>query len=337
MSGSLPLGFGDLLRVMDRLAPADDTARTSIAAMLGFERVPRSLQDGQEDTDHAVRIDVPEPQTTPRSVPSISPPPAPAPQRSSLESRLPPIDSPRTSLVIRVVEEPDPNPVPPAWLSSILPPPQQNGADDDFIPDFEPLFAPASTRSLIAAALAVPRAEGEVCIDQIIDRLARGLPITRLPREVRPTLRMGIEILVDHGDGMEPFSRDAAELVDRVRHIVGEGATRVLHFAVSPLRAGTGARRRWTDYRVLAAGTPVLVLSDLGIGGADPHLGDITLHWLDFLDRLHRACCPAIAFVPYPMTRWPVALAARMSIIEWDRSTTVACARRAAPAGRRRP
>jgi hypothetical protein len=76
-------------------------------------------------------------------------------------------------------------------------------------------------------------------------------------------------------------------------------------------------------YEPPASGTPVLLVTDLGIGV--PPLAQDTLFiddWRDFADRTARARCPIIALVPYSPERWPAALKGIINIIQWDRSTT---------------
>ncbi|WP_437941088.1 hypothetical protein [Sorangium sp. So ce341] len=148
---------------------------------------------------------------------------------------------------------------------------------------------------------------------------------------------MGVQVLVDRSDTMVPFLRDEAELVERVQRVVGAEATAVLRFEQNPLVAGPGPRRLWRPYTPPAAGTPVLVLSDLGIGGQALDEVDPTTAWLDFIEIVGRAGCPLVGFVPAPPGRWPAALVGRMALLSWDRTTTVADAARAVRGGRRRP
>ncbi|WP_437552575.1 hypothetical protein WME97_14885 [Sorangium sp. So ce367] len=201
----------------------------------------------------------------------------------------------------------------------------------------EPLFAAPVTRSLLGAALAAQRPDGPVCVEFLVERLARSLPIERVPRALHRTLRMGVQVLVDRSDTMMPFLRDAAELVGHVQRVVGAETTNVLRFAQNPLVAGAGPKRLWRPYAPPAAGTPVLVLSDLGIGGRALDEVDPTTAWLDIVAIVERAGCPLVGFVPYPRERWPAALVGRMALLTWDRTTTVADAARAVRGGRRRP
>jgi hypothetical protein len=124
---------------------------------------------------------------------------------------------------------------------------------------------------------------------------------------------------------MEPFARDQDHLLDEIQQAIGKDSTEILHFRDNPLRgAGSGAIWTWQSYACPAPGTPVLALSDLGIGG--PFLNpdrSSTSEWLSFAEKLSGHSCPLIAFVPYPENRWPPELARQMTLVCWDRPTTV--------------
>jgi hypothetical protein len=339
VSGPPPVGLGDLLRAFGRLAPEDDATRAAIGRLLGFERVPAGAPAVE-----TARIPLDEPRAQERRAPerprAEAPPAAPAGPGDTGVSPAPgPSGDP---LVIRLLDEagegggaPAVQLAAPAGVAALPRPPAGDAGEP--VPELDPLFAPRWVRTLVSAALAVPRPEGAVEIDRVVERIARRLPVTRLPRRPTPTLRMGVQVLVDRCKGMEPFQHDAEELIERIRAVVGESSTAVLRFDGDPRVAGTGPKRRWGAYRPPAAGSPVLVLSDFGLAGADPFDGDPVETWLDFAAMTRRARCPLIAFVPFPERRWPVALAGRMALVEWDRTATVTAARRAAQKGGARP
>ncbi|MFH8799742.1 hypothetical protein ACH4F6_09145 [Streptomyces sp. NPDC017936] len=192
-------------------------------------------------------------------------------------------------------------------------------------PRLEPLFAPRSSRALLTSALTTTVPDGEPDIDVLVETFARGLPLTRLPRTPRPTLRFGVQLLVDLGESMQPYLRDQRELVRQITGLVGAELTHLCYFADLPTRgAGPGGRHTWRPYRPPGAGTRVLIVSDLGVGSPllSPRRASVT-EWHHVLDDIARAGCSTLALVPCPVAWVPAAFAGLLSALTWDRTTTV--------------
>lgn len=185
----------------------------------------------------------------------------------------------------------------------------------------EPLWDPRWTRELVAAAAATPTVGHDVDVEQLVDALARGRALVAIPRRRTRTLGLGVQVLADLGPAMDPFARDRDGLVDTIRETVGRRRTSVLRFSGSPRRAGPRGRASWEAYRGPDPGTPVLALTDLGIGMA---AADVHGEWLELAERLRLRGSRLVALVPYPPSRWPRQLSVRMVIVHWDRPTTVA-------------
>jgi hypothetical protein len=201
----------------------------------------------------------------------------------------------------------------------------------------DPLFGRVQRRGILSAALATPAPEGELDVDEAVATLARLEPLRRMPRRLVPTMRRGVQLLLDIGAGMLPFLEDQRSLASALDDILSDECLEVLYFAACPSRGvGAGARDEWRAWRPPPAGTPVLVVTDLGIGG--PRLDDDragVAEWLGFAhvaaSEGHRLLC----LVPCQATRWPAALARAMTLIHWSERTTVAPVRRAVREGRR--
>jgi hypothetical protein len=148
-----------------------------------------------------------------------------------------------------------------------------------------------------------------------------------LPRLPVPTLRFGVQVLVDRAEPMFPFYRDQQALIEAVRDVVGRGMTEVRYFADSPLRGtGAGHRRSWTGYRPPAPGRPVLVVSGFNINlDAERYQAD----WQRLVHLLSKQDSAAVAFVPFPRGRWPGWLSTLLPLVCWDRSATTAAVRAA--------
>jgi hypothetical protein len=190
------------------------------------------------------------------------------------------------------------------------------------------LFAHRSTAAILWAAMSQNVEGGDLDMDAVIDVIAKGRPVDRLPRRRTRTLRFGVEVLVDLSEGMQPFRRDQIELVESIRRLAGSGQTRVTYFADAPMRgAGSGAAWTWDEYRAPSPRTRLIVLSDLGIGGPplSPHTA-LPEEWTEFVDYVRQQDCDVIAVVPYPRHRWPPAISSLLPMLQWDQITTTAVA-----------
>ncbi|MCZ4604892.1 hypothetical protein O3S80_14310, partial [Streptomyces sp. Lzd4kr] len=204
-------------------------------------------------------------------------------------------------------------------------------------PPLEPLLTERSSTAILNAALTtLVRDDGEPDIDALVEAFARGIPLTRLPRAPRPTLRFGVQVLVDQGDGMQPYRRDQYELARRITGLVGAELTQIRYFADAPNRGtGPASPRTWQPYRPPSPGTRVLLVSDLGVGGPLLHPRRASVvEWYQVCHEIVRAGCTALALVPYPVSRVPAELTPLLSALTWDRTTTVSTV--AALVGRRR-
>lgn len=192
-----------------------------------------------------------------------------------------------------------------------------------------PLFVPHWTSAILRAMLSRQVPEGPVDIPALIDVLAHGRPVTRLPRRPVQTLRYGVQVLVDRSPGMQPFRRDQNHLVRRIRAVVGSDLVEVGYFSGLP-QHGTGPGARWTrtEYTPPESGRRILLLSDLGLGGPPDHFHRGTRDdWEEFVRLVTRAGCSAVALTPYPPGRWPDWMTRLLPLVSWDRTTTASRAR----------
>jgi hypothetical protein len=219
---------------------------------------------------------------------------------------------------------------PPDWLRTV---PHLEEATPSKISSRIPLqslFRPIWTRAILSDALSTAGVGGEIDIDRIIQQISAAQPLTELPRRQVPTLIRGVQLLVDCSEAMEPFAGDQILLKSAVYRVVGRNKTQTMSFHGNPLwGAGSGLRDEWPAYDPAPSGTPVLALTDLGIGnpGYFAERAD-DRDWLEFTEMLREHGCPLIAFVPYPENRWPEALRTAMTILQWDRPTNSSAVRR---------
>lgn len=212
---------------------------------------------------------------------------------------------------------------PPAWLTESTP---ALGTEESLVPPPStfPLYIRRTRRAILSAALGTDFHEGHIDLRSLIDQLSRGKIIRQIPRLPILSLRRGVQILFDHGRGMEPFASDRDDLLVALLELFPAERVRVLNFADAPSRGcGPGDREKWGQWTAPAAGTPVLVVSNMGIGGplVNPERSS-TSEWQSFGLRVSVAGCAALALVPYPAERWPRELLSTMCLLHWSEKTT---------------
>ncbi|HEX7182767.1 MAG TPA: hypothetical protein VF756_13070 [Thermoanaerobaculia bacterium] len=313
MSQRTEVSLGDLLRAMDRLQISEPAAIRELASVLG-------LSFGAPPTK-ATEPAAPLPAQVPvLDIPSMPPEPEPA---VAEPISVGPTRLPAAGDALEVVPESLVADVRPSWAGSVglleTPP------EEDPLRSVEPppLLTPATTRALLAALVAGAAEGGPIDVEKAIEVLARGWPLQVIPRRRLPTLRYGVQVLVDRGPALLPYRADQQRVVHDLRFLVGPDRVQVLRFSGDPFRAGPGTPRTWGPYAPPPAGTSVLVLSDLGLCRSSPEGAPLAV-WIDFAEWVGRSGCRLVALVPYDARSWPPALRARLRLIYWDRATTVA-------------
>jgi hypothetical protein len=302
------VSLGDLIRAFSGLHPTDATARRDIAVLLGVRWEEVDLV-AEQRSDTATR-----PQPQPSRTSSISPTPiAPTAQTELLD--VVPTTLTRLEHVSRVP------------LLAGTEPLARGGTVVVGGPLRDPLLTPIWTRSIVSTAASTDSQDGPPDIERIVDVLAHGHPLRRLPRQSWPTTRRGVQVLIDAGGGMLPFATDQIHLRDQIVRILGDRAE-IATFVGSPLR---GLDLVLQPYRAPRQGATVLLLTDLGIGrsSAAQERADES-EWLRFIAAVRHAGCRPLALVPYrDARRWPPRIARALPIVAWDRGTSASTIRRA--------
>ncbi len=311
------VGLADVARCFKRLAPRGKPTRAAVALLLGFEWRTHAVPAVRKRPPKRV---LEEPPTEPISDPDAGADPegetVPSTTRSdAIERVLEPVTTEREGLSR------------PWEVEDVLEEVEERHLEG--VAAFEPLFGRRSTPGILAACSATPTAAGPVDVEALVSRVASARPVVEIPRLRRPTLATGVQLLIDAGAGMEPFARDQIELAEELRRVAGRSQVEQLSFADCPLRgAGEGPFWTWERYRPPVPGRPVLVLTDLGIGGPPLHLERAAIReWLAFAELLRRQESPLVVLVPYKPERWPKALERAAILVHWDRGTTLAAVR----------
>lgn len=330
-----PISIGDVIRAVKELEPGDDETRDAIRRLLGIQAPkvvpaqptagawkPTSKWSGatvERGSNPAVMDDpAPPPEAVDhpeyrRSVPRKADPGTGRTVLRRLKTGASaPLDSRAASWIT------DAEPVGPASLKRPAPPP-------------DPLFRAPRDRAILTALLTTHVPEGPFDFDALIERIAGGRPLGRIPRVSTSTLRRGVQLLVDRGPGMDPFQYDQQGLISSLDAILREEHLETQYFLGCPSRGvGRGPRSTWHSWQPPPLGRPVLAITDLGLGGPaldrDRAFPD---EWLVFANTVHDAGSMLLALVPYNVRRWPARLARALTFIHWSERTTVGEVRRA--------
>ena len=331
MNSSPFAALAALARVFAVLRPDDDRTRREIAGLLGIAAAEEDIPAVQPPGTHRhVRVtdegrgeDAVERREI-RQPLSHSSAEIPFTEPSELAAVLTPDYTVSRSL--------------PAWMSDVRPL-DEPMAGPVAPPDPDPLLEPRWTRAILSGALSTP-GEGGFDLETLTSEVARRRPILQLPRRVAPTLARGVQVLVDRGERMLPFSADLAQLIEQIRTVAGRETVEVLSFDGFPDRgAGPRSRRHWRPYPDSGAprpGAAVAVITDLGLGALA--IGSRAAgppDWLSLAHRLGRTGNPLVVFIPYGSARWPPELRRALTLLHWDHRTTAGDVRRALGHARR--
>ncbi len=313
------LWLADAAAAWTQLQPADPTTRAAIAGLLGLglpgtaaESEPNPLPSPEPARASAVPQAGPVPQ-----MPTAATGDDPA---DGKDLDRPPAPDPTPALLVALPAPALARPCP--WQRE--PALARPTASPGLASAPTPLFRPAVARGVVQLVVQTPIPDGQPLLAEAVRRIARGEALDRMPEARRGSLLRGVQLLIDLGDGMDPYAADQAQLADLIRGVVGAERMRQLAFRDCPTEgAGAGPVWDWTPYRPPPPGTAVVLLTDLGIRrAAGESRGAPAAAWLAFVADLHRAGCGALALVPYPPGRWPAALRPVLDILTWDHWTT---------------
>ena len=219
-------------------------------------------------------------------------------------------------------------------------------------PDPDPLFATTQRRAILTAAITTFVREGRLDVDTIVQSTVSARPMRALPRLLRGTVRRGAQVLVDRSEAMAPYWRDQDQLIAQLRELLGRGHLEVFTFRGFPVpfdrtresasvddldengladiaeapRAAAPSAARWRPPR---SGTPVVIVSDFGIGARIDGEEWVPLsRWLQFADEVRALGCNIVGLIPYDSRRWPAGLPTRIACIPWSERTTAGAVRR---------
>lgn len=189
-------------------------------------------------------------------------------------------------------------------------------------PPAPPLMPWSRLWPFLKAALGAQQFTSALDIPPIVERLARRQPLTDVPHKQRPGWAPACQVLVDFAMSLFPFWSDFETLCRRLRPLRSTQGLAVLGLPDGEPegRCWSQTPQGWSEtdrYRTPPAGTPVLVLSDLGCLDTSETR---RRQWRSLGQRLRRAGCRPIALMPCPARWWDTALTCLFVPVCWDRT-----------------
>ena len=160
-------------------------------------------------------------------------------------------------------------------------------------------------------------------VPPIVQRLARGQRLQRLPRKRRQGWDTTCQVLIDFADSLRPFWTDFHDLRQRLAPLRGMQGLTVLALPDGDPEgrcwAWSFSHKAWQElpaYPLPTPGTPVLVLSDVGCNDAT---GVRRRRWRRLGLRLRQMGCQPMALMPVPRRWWDGEVTQLFTPVCWDR------------------
>jgi len=332
------ISLGDLAIAVKTLNPATTEQAERIAACLGFSLIPKVDRPGPQ---HRIL----DRRKSTHAQPTVDEHPAEGmqeafvlPPRVFLPPRPePPADTSRVfeTFSEELDETADGEPVPTEVLEAAPIADLQDNLTKSF--GRLPLIPHRRQRAVLSAAVATRTAEGEVDLEPMIRRIVHRRHVSALARQPTPTLRHGVQLLLDRSESMAPYLADLEDLRLALEKTVGRHRVWSTSFSGAPLKPCLAAAGRHRSVK-LRRGIPVVVATDFGIGAPlSTRPAATEADWLALAAAARRLSCPIVALTPHPSVYWKDSIARCYTLIPWDPMTTAGDIRRVLGPGHEAP
>ena len=196
----------------------------------------------------------------------------------------------------------------------------------------ESLFAPGRARAILRGLATLDSACGALDIAAAVALIARGEPIRVLPQRLVSSLGHTVQLLLDAGPAMLPFSHDQQQLAASAARLLGRDRLRVADFIGDPGQGVRAQRQvRWAPLQWPGRRSALLVVGDLGLGSGQA--AALAGAWQRFVDDAHQRGLRSVLLIPYARARWPAVAHAFGTTLSWDVVSGVQALRRSQRAG----
>ena len=206
----------------------------------------------------------------------------------------------------------------PAWLDAVRALPPTGSGSFGVRP--EPPIPAVQARSSMATLAATWRTGRQLDMAAMVRRSALLQPLTASFLAELQTAPF-VQLLLDRGEGMQPYLADLDFLADEFVDVAGRDRVERRTFVGTPLRGldpdfFTGESAHWEGP---AAGSLVLVLTDLGLGGPPASRDRAPAsEWRAMAATVASVQADLRVLTPFPPARSPAGLAEIIRIVNWD-------------------
>ena len=189
-------------------------------------------------------------------------------------------------------------------------------------PPQQPLMAWRRLWPLLKLALGAYNPSHQPDLPRIVDQLAKGVALRRLPKARRKGWAGQAQLIVDFDPSLLPFWADFNGLHQHLADVRGQTGLTVLAFPQGDPTGGCSLSsaagwRPLAHYPLPQAGTTILVLSDLGCNDCNDQR---RWRWRRFGAQLARTGCRPVALMPSPPRWWDAELTQLFTAVYWDRA-----------------
>jgi hypothetical protein len=190
----------------------------------------------------------------------------------------------------------------------------------------EPPLPDMQVRAAMALVASTRRPGRQPDMRRLIERASRVQPLAPPPIALELRIASLIQLLIDVGEGMEPYAGDVAFFEDHFLEVAGADRVEVHTFHGSPLRGVdpdvlTRAVEPWD--RPPPRGL-VVVLSELGAGGPRVSRDRASaMEWREVASQVAECGASMRVLTPLPASRWPAGLADLAHVTNWESVATL--------------
>ena len=184
-----------------------------------------------------------------------------------------------------------------------------------------PPLPEAQSRAAMVVACATRRPGRKLDVERLIARAVLLRPLAPPPVLSQLRTAASIQLLIDVGEAMEPYTADVAFLEDRFVDVAGADRVERHTFVGTPLR---GVDRDVLTSTVEAWEPPpprslVVVISELGIGGPRRRRGRAdAAEWRELAAEVAECGASLRILTPFGADRWPDGLADAAHVTNWE-------------------
>ncbi len=199
-------------------------------------------------------------------------------------------------------------------------------------PDKKPLLAWQRLWPVLQGALSKSINNQKTDTDKLVKQVSRGQWPNKIPVKTKQHLSAQSLVLVHIPDYLHPLRRDIHDLLDKLEKQIGGQGSTLQYIQNHP--GGTVSERvnqkkqrgpvdsNWKSksWRLPEKGTPILIISDLGLYSRTPHL---VKDWLKLGRQLKTAGFSPTVLVPLPEILIPKEFTSLYQCLSWDQGSTL--------------